>query len=360
MRIIQVIARMNVGGTSRYVGRLAQSLPQSGFMLSLATGNVQGSEIEDPIVANLPLQRVEHLGRSIHPLNDWRARRELRKIFEFQAPDLVHTHTFKAGALVRALDLDIPVVHTFHGHLFDDPDFSGHKARLIAAIERRLASRATRIVTVGDIVGQDLLRRGIGNVDQMISIPPGVDALKLPTRVDARQDLQVRNDEVVVAWIARITEVKGPQRVIALAKRFPDITFLMAGGGNLLESVQASAPPNLRVLGWQPAATVYAASDIAISTSFNEGMPVSLIEAQLAGLPVVANDVGSVREVVQHEVTGLVGVNSELAENLRTLLDSERLRDEMGARAHIRAQKNFSPQRMLQAHANLYLDILPA
>lgn len=354
MRVMQVIARMNVGGTARYVGRVAQALPEQGFDMLLATGQVQGSEVEDPIVDRLVIQRIQHLGRRIHPLNDVRARHELRREIRLHNPDLIHTHTFKAGALVRSLNLDFPLVHTFHGHLFDDPDFSGRKARMITLIERHLAPRTTRIVTVGQVVGQDLLQRGIGTPDQYISIPPGVEALVLPTRDDARQRLDIPTDSLVVAWVARVTEVKGPERVLALAERFPDTTFLMAGGGNLLNEMQHRAPANLRVLGWMPTADVYAAADIALSTSFNEGMPVSLIEAQLAGLPVVANDVGSVREVVHHEATGFVGTNSDLADNLGTLIRSDSLRTSMGSLARVRARENFSPERMLGAHSNLY------
>ena len=358
MRVMQVIARMNVGGTARYVGRIAQALPEQGFDMLLLTGQVQGSEIEDPIVERLAIQRVQHLGRRIHPLDDVRARNELRAAIRLHNPDLIHTHTFKAGALVRSLNLDKPVVHTFHGHLFDDPDFRGRKARIIALIERLLAPRTTRFVTVGAVVGQDLLQRGIGEPDQYVSIPPGVDALELPARNDAREQLQISTDALVVAWVARVTEVKGPERVLGLAERFPDATFLMAGGGNLLEDMRRLAPANLQVLGWMPTVNVYAAADIALSTSFNEGMPVSLIEAQLAGLPVVANDVGSVREVVQHETTGFVGANSALVENLRLLIRDATLRRKMASVAQDRAQRTFSPERMLNAHSDLYFDVV--
>ena len=348
---------MNVGGTARYVGRIAQDLPDQGFDMLLVTGQVQGSEAEDPIVDRLAIQRIERLGRRINPLDDVRARHKLRAAIRFHNPDLIHTHTFKAGALIRSLDLDIPVVHTFHGHLFDDPDFSGRKARIITLIERVLATRTTRIVTVGEVVGQDLLQRGIGAPDQYISIPPGVDALELPTREDARAKLHISTDSLVVAWVARVTEVKGPERVITLAERFPDITFLMGGGGNLLEEMRRLAPANLRVLGWKPTADVYAAADIALSTSFNEGMPVSLIEAQLAGLPVVANDVGSVREVVQHEATGLVGANLDLVDNLKTLLLDDALRGKMASVARERARQIFSPEHMVNAHSDLYSEL---
>jgi len=202
------------------------------------------------------------------------------------------------------------------------------------------------------------LQRGIGKPEQFVSIPPGVDALDLPSRDQARQELRVPAESVTVAWVARVTDVKGPHRVIGLAKQFPTATFLMAGGGNLLDDMRRDAPSNLHVLGWAPAAHVYGASDVALSTSFNEGMPVSLIEAQLAGLPVVANDVGSVREVVQNEVTGFVGTTADLSDNLGSLIADGALRQAMGARARERSQRLFAPQRMVRAHADLYTDLV--
>ena len=358
MKAMQVIARMNVGGTARYVGRLAEALPGRGIDVELVTGYVQDSEVEDPVVERLEPSRARHLGRRLHLLNDLQARAELRELIQQGRPDVIHSHTFKAGALIRSLRLNVPVVHTFHGHLFDDPDFQGRRAQVITVIERGLAGRASRIVTVGEVVGQDLLQRGIGKPEQFVSIPPGVDALDLPSRDQARQELRVPADSVTVAWVARVTDVKGPHRVISLAERFPTATFLMAGGGNLLDDMRRDAPSNLHVLGWAPAALVYGASDVALSTSFNEGMPVSLIEAQLAGLPVVANDVGSVREVVQNEETGFVGTTADLSDNLGSLIEDGALRQAMGARARERSQRLFAPQQMVRAHADLYTDLV--
>lgn len=354
LSVLHVIARLNVGGTARYVGRLMLEMQSSDFRSYLATGYVQGSESEDPVVNSLHPQRISNLGRTVNPIADFAALIELRRLISNLSPDIINTHTFKAGALVRLLNPRQPVVHTFHGHLLDDPDFTGYKLRAIVELERLLAPRAARIVTVGERVRDDLLERGIGRPDQYTSIPPGVDPLVLMEQQTARRALGLPAAGVVVSWVARVTGVKAPHRVLEIASLLDDVTFVMAGGGDLLKTIQTNAPSNVKVLGWADTATVYSASDIALSTSHNEGMPVSLIEAQLAGLPVVGVDVGSVAEVVSDGQTGYVGTPESLAPALAELIVNNALRRKMGSAAKERASQAFSPGRMIQSHETLY------
>jgi glycosyltransferase involved in cell wall biosynthesis len=134
----------------------------------------------------------------------------------------------------------------------------------------------------------------------------------------------------------------------------------MAGGGDLLEKVKAAAPSNVSVIGWAKAEDVFGASEIVLSTSENEGMPVALIEAQMAGKPVVATNVGSVSEVILNHETGIVTNNNSdsIALALKTLLLDEQKRTEMGALATSRANALFSVDRMISAHIALYKSIV--
>ena len=127
MRVLHVIARLNVGGTARYITQLANELPKHGIETFVATGFVQGSEVEDPSAQSIKLIRIKSMGRSIRPIKDHHARKELEKIVAEVKPDIIHTHTFKAGYVIRIKNQPVPVVHTFHGHLLDDPEFSGFK-----------------------------------------------------------------------------------------------------------------------------------------------------------------------------------------------------------------------------------------
>jgi glycosyltransferase involved in cell wall biosynthesis len=356
MRVLHVIARLNVGGTARYITRLAEELPKQKIETFIATGFVQGSEQEDPSAKNLKVIRIRSLGRQINPIKDHFAFKQLLKVVNEVKPDILHTHTFKAGYIGRiktreinkAAGKQVKFVHTFHGHLFDDPEFSGLKSLIITSFERRFAMRTDAIITVGAQVAKELLEREIGQPEQFTNIPPGVEPLKLPKAKP--------RTKITIGWIARVTGVKNPLRALEIAKLFPDAQFLIAGGGDLLNQVRAQAPKNTKVLGWTDAAKLFAASDIILSTSENEGMPIALIEAQLASKPVVATNVGGVAEVVLNNKTGFVTKKNtqELAKALEKLIASKSLRTTQGKAAKAHATKAFSVEKMISAHVSLY------
>jgi glycosyltransferase involved in cell wall biosynthesis len=361
MRVLHVIARLNVGGTARYITQLANELPKHGIETFVATGFVQGAEVEDESAQSIDLIRIKSMGRSIRPIKDHFARMQLDKIIAQVKPDVIHTHTFKAGYVVRMKKQPVPVIHTFHGHLLDDPEFSGFKSRVIIEIERMLAKRSSRLVTVGRRVGEELLEQRIGSKDQYINIPPGVVALNVTPKEQALKNLNLPDDgKPIVGWIARVTGVKNPMLALEVADAMPDTRFVLAGGGDLLEKVKAAAPSNVSVIGWAKAEDVFGASEIILSTSENEGMPIALIEAQLAGKPVVATDVGSVSEVVLNHETGIVTNKNagSIALALETLLLDKQKRTEMGTLAISRANALFSVDRMINAHIALYKSIV--
>jgi len=361
MRVLHVIARLNVGGTARYITQLANELPKHGIETFVATGFVQGAEVEDPSAQSTNVIRIPSLGRSINPIKDHLARKQLEKIVAEIKPDIIHTHTFKAGYVIRVKKQPVPVVHTFHGHLLDDPEFSGFKSKVIIEVERMLAKKATKLVTVGRRVADELLEQRIGIKDQYINIPPGVVALNITPRTEALKNLGlIDNGQPIIGWIARVTGVKNPMLALEVADSLPDTHFVMAGGGDLLEQVKAAAPSNLSVIGWAKAEDLFGACDIILSTSENEGMPVALIEAQLAGKPVVATDVGSVSEVLLNHETGIVTNKNagSIAAAIESLLLDKQKRTEMGTLATARAKALFSVDRMINAHIELYKSIV--
>jgi glycosyltransferase involved in cell wall biosynthesis len=361
MRVLHVIARLNVGGTARYITQLANELPKHGIETFVATGFVQGAEIEDESAQSIDLIRINSMGRSIRPIKDHFARMQLDKIIAQVKPDIIHTHTFKAGYVIRMKKQPVPVIHTFHGHLLDDPEFSGLKSRVIVEVERMLAKKSVKLVTVGRRVADELLEQRIGKKDQYVNIPPGVVALDVTPKAEALKNLNLPDDgRPIVGWIARVTGVKNPMLALEVADAMPDTHFVMAGGGDLLEKVKATAPSNVSVVGWAKAEDVFGASEIILSTSENEGMPVALIEAQLAGKPVVATDVGSVAEVVLNHETGIVTNKNagSIVLALETLLLDKQKRTEMSTLATSRANALFSVDRMISAHIALYKSIV--
>ena len=361
MRVLHVIARLNVGGTARYITQLVSELPNYGIETYVAAGFVQGSEIEDPSTQSIDVIRITSLGRSINPIRDYLARKQLERVISEIKPDIIHTHTFKAGYVTRVKKQSVPVVHTFHGHLLNDPEFSGFKSKFIILIERFLARNSAKLVTVGHIVGEELLRHHIGQKEQYMSIAPGIVELNRIPRIEALKNLGLSDKgQPIIGWIARVTGVKNPMRALEVARSIPSAQFIIAGGGDLLEEVKLAAPSNVSVIGWAKAEDLFGSCDIILSTSENEGMPVALIEAQLAGKPVVATDVGSVSEVIAPNETGIVtNKNSvELASAINLILmDKEKL-SAMSSLATSRARTLFSVARMIEAHVALYKSII--
>ncbi|NCU84295.1 MAG: hypothetical protein EBV60_05590, partial [Actinobacteria bacterium] len=251
MRVLHVIARMNVGGTATYIANLIHGLEKLGVSNLLVIGNVPKGELEDSVISTLKYQRIEPLSRELSFAKDRKARKEIERLIESFKPDLIHTHTFKAGFLVRLRRRDIPVIHSFHGHHLYDPEFGFFKRNILNIIERLLAPRATRFITIGKKVRDELLAVKIGGAKQYLSIAPGIAALELVDELGVRKRFGFSQDETLVLWLARFTQVKRPDKVIEIARLLPKIRFVMAGGGELLDKVKASAPSNVSFVGFQ-------------------------------------------------------------------------------------------------------------
>ena len=370
LRVMRVIARMNVGGPALQAAVLARGLDPNRFEHRIYAGSVAASEADyiELCASDVAPIRVAGLGRSVRPLDDARALAELTAVMRRYRPHIVHTHTAKAGVLGRlaALAARAPVrVHTFHGHLLHGY-FSAARTRQVIRIERALARGCDNLVAVGGQVRDDLLAAGIGKARQYVVVPPGRRLPPLPDPQAARVALGLPLDGPVVAYVGRLTGVKRPDRFVAVARRIresvPDSHFVVCGDGDEMKMLTTDTglvpPPHL--LGWRSdVETVYAAADIVVLTSDNEGMPVSLIEAGLAGVPVVASRVGSVAEVVEDGVSGIVAEPTveDLAGAAVTLLRDPALRGRMGRDAHDIATRQFGEQRLVHDMEELYTSI---
>lgn len=361
VRILRIIARMNVGGPALQVTGLTERLHDDEFETLLVAGFVEDDEQDfvDLRAPDLPLRQIEGLGRSIRFSDDLRSLGEIVKLVRAYQPHIVHTHTAKAGVLGRltARFLGVPyVVHTFHGHLLHGY-FSRPLTAGVRATERALARVSTRLFTVGSQVRDDLLDAGIGDRDQYVVMPPGVTVPEPPAEAAARKKLGIPQEGSVICFVARLTSVKRPDRFIEAARylveRHPDLTVVVAGEGDLLGQMIEQARPlgrNIRFLGWRSdVETIYGASDIVMLASDNEGMPVSLIEAAMCGVPAVTTGVGSASEVVIDGETGFL-VKSDaqaLADAASKVLASSQLRSEMAAAARRYAHQAFSMDRLV-------------
>jgi len=359
LKILHVIARMNIGGTSRYLITLLPKLNSENSKTLLLTGNVQLGELENPELQILNFKRIESLGRRVRLVSDLKSYFAIRKVINEFKPTIIHSHTFKAGLLCRLMYFKIPKIHTFHGHLLTDPEFSKNARRIIILIEKTLALTNQFLIVTGKQVAVELLEKGIGSPRKYKSIPGEVDSLVLGSRQAARLKLGL-TDEFTILWVARLAKVKNPNLLADVARLLPNCTFLMAGDGNEMETLKATAPSNLKILGFVDVKEILSAGDIFLSTSSNEGFPYSLVEAQMAGLPIVAVNVGAIQEIVREGVDGyLVSQSSEqIALRIRELLANPKLLESMSLNAKKSAESRSRVQNLVENHLEIYKTIL--
>jgi glycosyltransferase involved in cell wall biosynthesis len=360
---------MNVGGPAVQVSGLMRGMDSSKFDHRLYTGYCTADEADylDAVATDVTAVRIEGLGRRVNLVGDLRAFFSLVKEIKAFKPDLIHTHTAKAGFLGRVASIvslhPSILVHTFHGHLLNGY-FGRLKRTLVVIVEKVLGFFTDQLLAVGERVRQDLLQAGIGSKERFGLMPPGLILGVLPAQKESQEILGLSVGKLQCAFIGRVTQIKRPDRfldvVAEIKRRRIEIEFLVAGDGELLEACKeriAAEELPAKVLGWQSnIEIVLAASDIVILTSDNEGTPLSLIQAGMAALPVVTTNVGSIPEVVIDGVTGIVtNVDvMEIADALEKLAGDVGLSARMGSAAQEFTMANFGVNRLVHDHEELY------
>jgi glycosyltransferase involved in cell wall biosynthesis len=373
IRVMRIIARMNVGGPAVQVSGLMRGLYATEFDHRLYTGYCADDEADylDTVATDVTALRIEGFGRRVSLSGDIKAFFSLVQEIRSFKPHVIHTHTAKAGFLGRIASIvsfhPSIRVHTFHGHLLNGY-FGSFKRFLVVLAEKILATFSHQLLAVGDKVRQDLLAAGVGTLKKFSLMPPGLQISGLPNKKASRDFYGFSSQKLLCAFIGRVTHIKRPDRfldvVSEIETRGLDIGFFIAGDGELLESCRARIAGEdlpVKILGWQSnIERVLAAADIVVLTSDNEGTPLSLIQAGMSSLPVVTTRVGSVPEVVLDGITGFVTDLDvqKIADALEKLAKSAELRARMGASAHEFTLSNFGVDRLVNDHEMLYKKLL--
>lgn len=363
MKILHVIARFNVGGTATWLANLSEELIRRNHQVIIVSGSVEKNEIEDSRIKLFQFSRIEGLSRSISIIDDLKAIFYLRKLFLEFKPDVINTHTAKAGVIGRIANLLLfsrrfPIIHTIHGHLLVGY-FSRLKVWAVITVEKYLSKISTVILFAGEKVAIDCLKVGIATTTPHYVVRPGLKEMNFKKRGRLRSEFEIEDDAVVIGWLARFAKVKRPDRVIALAEKFPNITFLMGGDGDLLDWCSRQSPRNCRQLGWISPETFWPMCDIALLTSENEAVPISLIEAQFASVPALATNAGSTFEVVQNEITGwLVKGDTEALEKQLEIILSRKAWMHLRKNAYEHARREFTVQKQADDHLRVYYEAL--
>lgn len=384
IRILRLIARLNVGGPALHVSYLSDELDRRGYRTLLAAGRVGEGEGSMEYVARehgVEPVYIEDLQRNIDPRGDaLAARKVLQLIREFQ-PHILHTHTAKAGAIgrtaARLAGHQGPkvVVHTFHGHVLRGY-FNPAVTATFRQVERALARSTDALIAVSPEVRDDLVQFGIAPAEKIVVVRLGLDldertAAPPGSREQIRSSLEVGQSQFLVGWLGRMTEVKRVEDLLLafalLCAGGTDAVLALVGDGPLRAQMEETARKlgveyRCRFIGYRDAVgPLYAAFDAVALTSANEGTPVTLIEALAARVPVVATDVGGVADVVQNEIGGFLvpaGDSGAIAERLARLADDSELRRRLGEQGGAFVRERYSVSRLVDDIDGLYRTLL--
>jgi glycosyltransferase involved in cell wall biosynthesis len=373
IKVMRIIARMNVGGPAVQVSGLMRGLSSTDFNHRLYTGYCAEDEA-DYIKEQAPdvqAIQLDGLGRKVNPRADFLILFKLIKEIRTFKPDVIHTHTAKAGVIGRLASIlslyPSKRVHTFHGHLLSGY-FDPLVTRLVILVEKILGVKTNILVSVGEKVRDELLAKKIGKFSKYRIFPPGLALNELVSRESALKILGLESDFVYISFIGRVTQIKRPDRFLdvveIIAKQTTNIKFLVAGGGDLLDECMKSAKERslpVQFLGWRSdIEIILSASDIVVLTSDNEGTPISLIQAGLAGKPTVSTNVGSVKEIVLDGKTGFITeLNPEsLATAISSLVKDDVLRKKFGSAASMHTHANYGVDRLVKDHSQLYKELI--
>ena len=374
-----------MGGPALHVAYLTNGLRDRGYDTTLVAGTLARGEDSMAFVAEglgVEVVTLPELGREISPLRDLVAIMRLARLIRRERPQILHTHTAKAGTVgrvaVKLAGRARPpiVVHTFHGHVLRGY-FGPSRSRLFRLLERWLAGSTTALVAVSPEVRDDLVALGVAPAEKFAVVRLGIELDRRVGAVDSssetRRYLGIPQERFAVGWIGRMTTIKRTDDVLVgfkrLRERGVEATLCMVGDGPDRERLERRARElgivrDTLFLGYQEdVAPLYAAFDALVLTSANEGTPVSVIEALASRTPVVATRVGGVPDVVREGEDGFLvgaGDTDALADRLARLAADPALRERMGNAAHARVLPRYAVERLVDDVDRLYRALLSA
>ncbi|MCS7034659.1 MAG: glycosyltransferase family 4 protein [Phycisphaerae bacterium] len=378
MRIVHIITRLIVGGAQENTLLSCEGQHDRGHEVTLITGppiGPEGSLLERAKACGYRVEVIDELRRAIHPVRDWRVyRRLIRRLRELN-PDVVHTHSSKAGIIGRWAAHRAGcrfIVHTIHGLAFT-ASTNPYVNKIYEHLERKTAPITHRIVCVADAMRDQSLAAGIGHPGQYVTVYSGMDTQPFlhpaAPRELIRAQLSLAKEDIAVGTIARLFDLKGHDDLLALAPRlchrFPNLKFLWVGDGSLRPKFEAKIA-ELRLqerfilTGLVPPTRIPElanAMDILVHPSRREGLARALPQGQLAGCPVVCYDIDGNREGLIDGQTGFCvpPFNLErLSAALEELLSDPAKRQAMGARGRKFALARFDAKVMIDALERVY------
>lgn len=387
-KVLRIINRLNIGGPTYNVAYLTRFMQPEYETLLVAGTKLDDEESSDYILEKLGIssRQVSEMKREINISSDWKAYKELKKIIKEFKPDIVHTHAAKSGTLGRlaAIHCKVPViVHTFHGHVFHSY-FSPLKTKIFLAIERYLASRCSAIVAISDLQKKELCYDfKVCSPDKTVVIPLGFDLDRFTEDIIEKRktfrEKYLLDEEIAIGIIGRFAPIKNHELFLQSFKKLTQqtnkkVVAVLVGDGddrtkleNLCSELgltYGNGKKKTQVIftSWIKEIDVALAGlDIVAMTSLNEGTPVSLIEAQAAGKPIVSTNVGGIENVVLPNETALLSESGDadaFAKNLLQLVNDKELRKRFSEKGWAHVKEKFHYSRLVSDMKVLYQRLL--
>jgi len=381
-KVLRIINRFNLGGPTYNAAYLTKYLSPEFETLLIGGMKDESEGSSEFILKNLGVDYriLPQMKRSINPFNDLLAYKEIKKIIKEFKPDIVHTHAAKAGALGRkaAFACNVPVtLHTYHGHVFHSY-FGSVKTSVFKTIERNLAKQTTAIIAISEKQKQELVEEHkIAPAEKVHVIPLGFDLNRFHENLDEkRKTFRVKynllDDEIAIGIIGRLAPVKNHLLFLESIKYVKEnsqrkIRAFMVGDGEERQNLEAKTKEFglsdvVVFTSWEKEVDkVYPGLDIICLTSFNEGTPVSLIEAQAANKPIVSTNAGGIENVVISNRTALlseVADKEKFYQNLLRLVQDDSLRNELSKEGWNYVREKFSYASLVKKMSELYHSLL--
>ena len=372
VKVLQIITLSEWGGAQQICYDLATKLPNDEFTVEVACapGGVLVEELEK---SGIKVQRINSLKRDFSPIQDLKCLFQLYSLIRRGKYQIVHCHSTKAGILGRiaAWLARVPRIYfTVHGWGFYNEQEYGWAQRILILAERLCAHLSTKIICVSENDLKQGLARKIARAGKFTLIRNGVAMENLNRTGSLRREINATDEEVVFGMVARLHYPKDPILYLKAAKMVLESNggchFVLIGDGSLydecLEFVSKSGlESRVHVLGFRKDARfLYSDFDVFVLSSLFEGLPLTVIEAMFAGLPVVASNVGGIPELVSDGRNGFLtipGNPEDLAQKMLLLVEDTTLRKRMGQESRKIAESLFTLDRMIEEYSNLYLSI---
>ena len=407
MKIVRIIARLNVGGPARHVVWLTKEFQNEEFESALLTGTVPVGEEDMAYFAvenNVAPVFVEEMSRELSPkdvVSLWKVYRLIKR----EKPDIIETHTAKAGTIGRVAGFfyrwltfgtligkprRLKLVHTYHGHVFHSY-YGNLKTKIFLFIEKSLARLATdKIVVISNQQFEEIHKKyGVGRARQFKTIPLGIDLELFNNRKTKqnflREEVGAEKNEIIVGFVGRLTEIKNVSLLLEVAQIYrraktadsPKLKFVIVGDGNLRGELEREAETRgvndiVKFLGNRNDADIfYAGLDIVASTSLNEGTPLSIIEAMANEKPVISTAVGGTIDLIgqveeqldgfQVCERGLLAASKDAKgffSGISYLAENEKLREKLGTNNRKFVEAQYGKARLVEDMKSFYRDLI--